>query len=597
MTVQSVSTVTVNPVGTVDEAASASTAAPGNDKEVIFVGQSGNYTVLEGTTVIRGISSNKGEGRDSLDTIAIVKNDENAKKLRKLDANGATVLSDARVIIDSEARAAMAALADSDKLTLKGNKNENLIELPPRQHERVEYPLMKLSTTDTPLEPPKKGAKHVLILGAGVSGLMVAWMLLDKGYRVTIFADDWAWTRDFKRSRMTSQIAGALWEFPPGGCGLTEIEAAGNGWATVEHYQEWALQSYEFYHKYDTEISNPHERDGSSLGLRFADLHQFFYGTLTGLSTEGNDEAPEEGDDEDLGEEEKKLKAIKIAHAKNRMPGSRLKKYGDLSTSAEFKTEDIVDLKKTGLKSGYTHRAPILNTDKAMGYLMALVKAKGANLETRTFKYESETGSILDDGNQLLEDHDGDAIVNATGLGAGKLMNDKDVYPVRGAVLRVDNTRKGHFRHLNDAYLVPAQKDANDFPTKTIFIVPRSDDVLYVGSIIQPNNYDKSLTPESPEVETMWERAGDFIPRLRHAGLVPEYSFAQGLRPFSKKNAKVRAEETDRFRLVHNYGHGGSGWTLGIGTARCAVLLLEKMLAVDKKFKETAKSANKNLYG
>ena len=175
-------------------------------------------------------------------------------------------------------------------------------------------------------------------------------------------------------------------------------------------------------------------------------------------------------------------------------------------------------------------------------------------------------------------------------------MKDKHVYPVRGAVLRVDNTRKGQFRHLNDAYLVPAQKDANNFPTKTIFIVPRSDDVLYVGSIIQPNNYDKSLTPESPEVEAMWDRAGDFIPRLRHAGLVPEYSFAQGLRPFSKKNAKVRAEETDRFRLVHNYGHGGSGWTLGIGTARCAVLLLERLLKVDGNFKETAKSANKDLY-
>ncbi|KAH6628818.1 FAD dependent oxidoreductase-domain-containing protein [Chaetomium tenue] len=411
----------------------------------------------------------------------------------------------------------------------------------------MDYPLMKLSTTDTPLEAPKKRAEHILILGAGVSGLMVAWMLLDKGKRVTIFADDWAWTKDFKKSRMTSQIAGALWEFPPGGCGLTEIEEAGNGWATVADYQEWALQSYEFYHKFDTEVSNPHERYGTSLGLRFANLHQFFY---------------DSGFSED---EEKKLEKIKEAH--------------DLATSAEFKAQNVVDLAKTGLKSGYTHRAPILNTDKAMAYLMALVKAKGANLETRTFK--EEEGTILKSGEQLLKDHHAHAIVNATGLGAGKLMDDTDVYPVRGGVLRVDNTRKGQFRHLNDAYLVPAQKDANEFPTKTIFIVPRSDDVLYVGSIIQPNNRDKNLTPASPEVEAMWDRAGDFIPRLRHAGLVPEYPFAQGLRPFSKKNAKVRADEKAEFRLVHNYGHGGSGWTLGIGTARCVVSILEKLLGVD----------------
>ena len=84
---------------------------------------------------------------------------------------------------------------------------------------------------------------------------MVAWMLLDRGHRVTIFADDWAWTKNFKKSRMTSQIAGALWEFPPGACGLTEIEEAGAGWATVKHYQEWALQNYEFYHKYCVQMS------------------------------------------------------------------------------------------------------------------------------------------------------------------------------------------------------------------------------------------------------------------------------------------------------------------------------------------------------
>ena len=288
----------------------------------------------------------------------------------------------------------MANLAVNHRLTLKGNKNENLIELPSRKHKGVEYPIMKLSTTDTPLETPKKGAKHILILGAGVSGLMVAWMLLDRGHRVTIFADDWAWTKDFKKSRMTSQIAGALWEFPPGGCGLTEIEDAGKGWATVKHYQEWALQSYEFYHKFDTEISNPHERYGSSLGLRFADLHQFFYKRLKPTGVEGNSPSAEEQD-----EEEKKLVAIEKAHAEKRMPGSRLKKYTDLGTSAEFRAQNVVDLTKTGLKSGYTHRAPILNTDKAMAYLMALVKAKGANLETRSFENGPETGTILDDGN------------------------------------------------------------------------------------------------------------------------------------------------------------------------------------------------------
>ncbi|KXX78186.1 D-amino-acid oxidase [Madurella mycetomatis] len=429
----------------------------------------------------------------------------------------------------------------------------------------VTYPKLELSTNGEPLVQPGPAAesKHILILGAGVSGLLVAWMLLDKGYRVSIFADDWAWTKDFKKSRMTSQIAGALWEFPPGGCGLTEIESVDDKWAKVQHYREWALQSYEFYDKY-AQISNLHEQRGASLGLRFADLHQFFYRDL------------DNAEDALVAVEREKRDAIRTARDDGRMRGPMFTTYNEEGLLEKFKDVVNLDFRGQKFKSGYTHRAPIVNTDKGMAYLMALVKAKGANLETRSFE-----STIRSFGEGLLKRYHGHAIVNATGLGARDLAEDEDVYPVRGAVLRVENTRRGLFRHLNDAYLVPAQKDSHEFPTKTIFIVPRSDDVLYVGSIIQTENGKMNLSQESPEVQDMWDRAGDFVKNLRHAGLAPEYPFAQGLRPFTKNNAKIRADEKADFPLVHNYGHGGSGWTLGIGTARCVLYILEKLLSPD----------------
>ncbi|KAK2611199.1 hypothetical protein N8I77_004565 [Diaporthe amygdali] len=311
----------------------------------------------------------------------------------------------------------------------------NKVTLEERQS-HIKYEKLELSTEDEPLIQGDEhinpnGKRHVLIIGAGVSGLLPAWMLLDKGYRVTIIAEHWAWTRDF--------------------------EQAGE------------------------------------------------------------------------------------------------------------------------LKSGYTHMAPIINTDKAMSYLMALVQSKGAVLETRPFK-----GLIRDYGEKLLQEHNAHAIINASGLGAKELAGDDDVYPVRGAIKRIENTRKGEFRHLNDAYLVPAQRDLNGHPTKTVFIVPRSDDVLYVGSIIQPEATEK-LSPDSVEVDVMWDRAGDFISSLRHAGLFPGFPFAQGLRPFTKRNVKVRADDRATFPLVHNYGHGGSGWTLGVGTARCAVHIVEKFMALNSE--------------
>lgn len=443
------------------------------------------------------------------------------------------------------------------------------------------YPAVNLSTEDTPYVEVQKDAKHVLILGAGVSGLMIAWMLLDKGYRVTIVAEHWAWNKDFAQSRITSQIAGALWEYPPGGCGLTEIESPGSGWSNIDHYREWSLQSFEFFSKY-TKVANDYEKSGHSFGLQLTKLHQFFW-------SDAVDGPPSDG--EVRNEELDKFRALQAESSET------LDKYGfELGIETCKGVEEIkakfpnvnTNIGGEDFQSSYSHVAPIINTDKATAYLMALVKAKGASLETRKFD-----GKVKDFGKQLLEDHEAHLIVNATGLGARELADDPDVYPVRGAIKRIDNTRSGRFRHLNDAYLAPAQRDSKNRPTKTIFIVPRNDDVLYVGSIIQPNNNVMNLTPDSPEVEVMWNRAIDFLPSLANANTFPGFPFAQGLRPFTRRNVKVRADEDANFPLVHNYGHGGSGWTLGVGTARCAVLIVEELLVK----KSSAEEINLKLYG
>ncbi|OGM48161.1 D-amino acid oxidase [Aspergillus bombycis] len=432
----------------------------------------------------------------------------------------------------------------------------------------------KVSTRDDPLHTPNSESTHALIVGGGVSGLLVAWMLLDQGTRVTILAKEWARTWDFSESRITSQIAGALWEMPPGGCGLTEIESPGPGWATVQHYRDWAMQSYAFYTAY-ADISDEHEKGGHSLGLSVAKLHQFFYEDV--ISDCSDKALPRY-------EHNNKYKAVRSYviedddkkardYASQKMIRNH-KVYHNKQQIADGFKKPSINLRYGGkdFESGYTHDAPIINTDKALAYLMALVQRKGATLETRVVKDLKETGQ------QLLVDYKADIIVNATGLGAKELVNDQDVYPVRGAIRRVENTRYSKFRHLNDAYLVPAQMGPGDVPSKTVFIVPRNDDILYVGSIIQRHSNTMNLTPESPEVRQMWDRAGEFMPSLSHAGFVNHFPFAQGLRPFTKKNVKVRADEDCGFPLVHNYGHGGSGWTLGIGTAQCAVYILTTII-------------------
>ncbi|KAI1775052.1 FAD dependent oxidoreductase [Hypoxylon cercidicola] len=432
-------------------------------------------------------------------------------------------------------------------------------------------PAIKLSVASEPLVKPSISPR-ILVIGGGVSGLMTAWILLDKGYRVTVISKEWAWTKDFQHSRLTSQIAGALWEYPPGGCGLTEIESPGEGWATIKHYREWSLESYEFYKKLNSLLNG---RLRTEFGVAITRLNQFFYHDLT-ASTETNTEDFE------------KLRALR---ADSDRVSNLQEQKNEKDLEPIFDSIRVPKEWREKLKYGYTHDAPIINTDKAMVYLMALVQSKGAELETQELH-----GRLEDLGSDLLEEHKAQAIINATGLGAKELVGDTDVYPVRGAIKRVSNNNTNRFEAINEAYLVPAQTDDYKQPTRVVFLVPRNDETLVVGSIIQRNNQQLNLQENSPDVEVMWDRACSFMPGLDDASTIPWYPLAQGLRPFTKKNVKVRADEvrvnaTNFKPLIHNYGHGGSGWTLAVGCARSAVNLLELML--DGK---SADKANETLY-
>ena len=425
--------------------------------------------------------------------------------------------------------------------------------------------------------------QHILVIGGGVSGLITAWILLDKGFKVTILAEHWAWNNktQFSLSRLTSQIAGALWEFPPGGCGLTELVHPSLDYAQLEHYEEWSLQSYEFYTKFAKVHDKKYE---SEFGGTVKPLNQFFYHPL--------DQAVLSNTKVDVNEADR----TKFEKVKNFAKADRINGFKrDRSQLAKLIAKSHIDPSwGKELKDTYTHDAPIINTDIGMAFLMSIVEDKGASLETRKID-----GSLTKVGFELQSEYEADGIVNASGLGALTLAEDQDVFPVRGAIKRMANSTEGSFDHVTEALLVPAQKDVKNEHKPVIFLVPRGEQILYVGSIIQRFNDQLTLTNDSPEVVQMWRRARKFLPGLNDAEPYPGYSFAQGLRPFSKKNVKVRAQtvastnsKEHRLNIVHNYGHGGSGWTLAIGCARTAVFLLEKIL--DQKTSDV--DANKTMY-
>lgn len=173
---------------------------------------------------------------------------------------------------------------------------------------------------------------------------------------------------------------------------------------------------------------------------------------------------------------------------------------------------DLVDPKKQfNVACAYQHAAPMIDTDVAMAFLKRLVQSKGAVLETREI-----IGDLRLHEQELLSEYHADIIVNASGIGARELATDSQIFPVRGAVKKI---RRPEGYPADHAFLLPAQMNHDGYGSvsKTVFIVPRNDDTLVIGSITQCNNWQLNLSPDSTEVKAMWERTTEFLPVFEDA--------------------------------------------------------------------------------
>jgi D-amino-acid oxidase len=134
-------------------------------------------------------------------------------------------------------------------------------------------------------------------------------------------------------------------------------------------------------------------------------------------------------------------------------------------------------------------------------------------------------------------------VVNATGLAAGRLCGDPDVYPARGQIVLV--------RNPGVEVSVRAEGDPGTY------VHPRSGDIV-CGGTFEAGQWD--LTPSPRVRDAILERARRLVPEIAGAEVVGE---KVGLRPCRRGGPRVAVEG----RVVHAYGHGGAGMTLSWGTA------------------------------
>jgi D-amino-acid oxidase len=226
---------------------------------------------------------------------------------------------------------------------------------------------------------------------------------------------------------------------------------------------------------------------------------------------------------------------------------------------------------RSGVVDAYGHAAPMIDTDVYMRWLLSEVTAAGCTVIKGRI-----SGSLRERETQLRRLFDADCIVNCTGLGAAGLCGDA-MYPLRGVLIRAHNDGRSMPR-VTTAHCVA--HDLASTEQDMVFIVPRGRDMLLIGGMTEAHEWglDIGLDNYGP-VGDMLARCREFLPVLESAQIDADEPVRVGLRPFRTGN--VRLEHEAGTRIIHNYGHGGSGVTFSWGCALEAAELAELVVLDD----------------
>ncbi len=198
----------------------------------------------------------------------------------------------------------------------------------------------------------------------------------------------------------------------------------------------------------------------------------------------------------------------------------------------------------------YSVNLPNIDTTKYINYLLKTFRSLGGNLtKCRIANFE--------------ELKDFPIIINCTGFGAKNLTHDKNLYPIKGQRLSVQQPSE----KITES-IVYTNKDA------ITLIIPHIEHVVIGVSYIEN---DESLTYDMVEEKQQLIRAKELFPQLSDVKILER---KVGIRPGRKNGVRLDSEITKDGRyIIHNYGHVGGGISLAPGCAENVVKLVENWVA------------------
>jgi D-amino-acid oxidase len=302
------------------------------------------------------------------------------------------------------------------------------------------------------------------IIGAGVSGLTCGVVFVERGWNVTIFADETG-------QETTSAAAGAVW-FP------YDAEP-------IDKVIPWSLTTYERLRELALD---------SQSGVSMIELQQF---TRAG-------EIP-------IPNWAKNLGARRIPVIPNAVEESR------------------GATKKLPFSAGYALTVPLIDTTIYLDYLATRFRNPGGIIESAHIGKVDEIPC------------DFDLIINCAGIGARELVHDSELEPHRGQIAILPKLDLAQAIICDDAPLM--------------YAITRAHDCVFGGT----NSISENREPSSADTNAIVSECS----RVLGIEAPPMIAVKVGVRPFRKSGVRLESEKlSDGRTIIHNYGHGGAGFTL-----------------------------------
>jgi D-amino-acid oxidase len=194
-----------------------------------------------------------------------------------------------------------------------------------------------------------------------------------------------------------------------------------------------------------------------------------------------------------------------------------------------------------GYRFAWRYQTFFIDMSVFLPWLREHLKSGGARFCRKEFRTIEEVAALQ-----------ADVIVNATGFGAKSLTHDSKLIPKKGQVATIKALPQMDWSISADGF----------------FVFPRSCDAV-LGATVESG--DETENTDSNVIELLVRANKRVLPTLTMESIRATMA---GIRPYRTDGPRIEFERVAGKQILHNYGHGGSGVTLGAGSAKFAVDLI-----------------------